>query len=224
MWKATLIATALIAVLALSVGAFAYPVVVGTHPLSAVQAGSPATVNHPKNSDNSTGNETSDHQAAANEHENDTAENETSDHQVAPFGNETDNDTETQDNETAPVAPSPMDNETDLSNISVEHNVTVTQKDNTTWVNGTIIVDNGTTAVADFTFQIVVYDNGTANVTINGTATVGSELISVHGFAVYSADRHVLDVFGVATATQNGTVQWQRTFAFEAPSDCSYGA
>jgi len=213
MRKATLIATALVAVLALSVGAFAYPVVVGSHPLSAVHSGSPVTVNHPKTGDNSTGNETND--------------NETGDHQSAPTGNETDNETadnDTQDNETAPVAPAPEANETDFSNISVEHNVTVAQQDNTTWVNGTIMVDNGTTTLVDFTFQIVVHDNGSVNVTINETQTVGSMLVSVHGFAVYSPDRRSVDVFGVATATSNGTVQWERMFAFEAPSESSYGA
>jgi hypothetical protein len=225
-----LIATALVAALALSVGALAYPVVVGTHPLSAVHTGTPATVNHPQTGDNSTGNETNDNEtgdhqgaSAANETENETAENETSDHQVAPFGNETDNDTEAQDNETAPVPPAPEGNETEMSNVSVEHNVTVTQKDNTTWVNGTIKVVKDNVTVVDITFQIVVHDNGTANVTFNGTNTVGSSLITVHGFAIYSAERHVLAVFGVATSTQNGTVQWQRMFAFEAPSECSYG-
>ncbi|HII39781.1 MAG TPA: hypothetical protein HA326_01015 [Thermoplasmata archaeon] len=212
MRKATMIATTLIAVLALSVGAFAYPAVVGTHPLSAVHSGSPVTATHPKTGDNSTDNGTSD--------------NETGDHQTAPVGNETDN--ETADNETAPVPPMPeaneTENETDMSNISVEHNVTVTQEDNTTWVNGTIMVDNGTATLVDFTFALVVHDNGTANVTINDTTMVGSELITVHGFAVYSADRHVLEVFGVARGAQNSTVLWERTFAFEAPSDCSYGA
>ena len=197
MRKATMIATTLIAVLALSVGAFAYPAVVGTHPLSAVHSGSPVTATHPKTGDDtSTGNRTSEN--------------------------------ETQDNETAPVPPPPeaneTENETDMSNISVEHNVTVTQEDNTTWVNGTIMVDNGTVTLVDFTFALVVRDNGTANVTINDTTMVGSELITVHGFAVYSADRHVLEVFGVARGAQNSTVLWERTFAFEAPSDCSYGA
>jgi hypothetical protein len=203
--------------LALSVGAFAYPVVVGTHPLSAVHTGSPATVNHPQTGDNSTGNETSG--------------NETGDHQAPPAGNETDNETadnESADNETAPIPPPPeaneTENETDTSNISVEHNVTVTQQDNTTWVNGTIIVMNGTTTLVDFTFQIVVHDNGTANVTINGTQVSGSDLISVHGFAVFSAERNTLNVFGVAADSQNGTVLWQRPFAFELGSDCSYGA
>ncbi len=232
MRKATLIVTALIAVLALSVGAFAYPVVVGTHSVPSVHATSPATVTHPTNGDdNSTANETNtnetaDHHAAANETENDTAENETSDHQVAPFGNETENDTEAQDNETAPVSPSPLDNDTEMGmfNISVEHNVTVAHSDNTTWVNGTITVDNGTTTLLTVTFQIVSQDNGTANVTINATGMSGSESIAVHGFAFYSPEHDAVYVFGVAKATQNGTFVWERMFAFEAPSDCHYGS
>lgn len=218
MRKATMIATALIAVLALSVGAFAYPVVVGTHPLSTAHAASPATVIHPKTGDdNSTANETSD--------------NETGDHQGAPAGNETDNETadnDTGENETAPVPPAPEANETvnetDMSSVSVEHNVTVTRSDNTTWVNGTIMVNNGTTTLVEVTFAIVVHDNGTANVTIDNTQMAGSLRVTVHGFAIYSAERHVLDVFGLATGTSNGTVLWQRMFAFEAPSECSYGA
>ncbi len=219
MRKATLIATALIAVLALSVGAFAYPVVVGTHPVAAAHAATPAIVNHPKTGDNSTGNETND--------------NETGDHQGAPTGNETDNETadnETGDNETAPTPPAPEANETEnetemeMSNISVEHNVTVAHSDNTTWVNGTIMVDNGTTTLLTVTFQIVAQDNGTANVTINATGMSGSELISVHGFAFYSAEHDGLVVFGVAKATQGSTVLWERPFGFDMGSDCSYGA
>ena len=217
MRKATMIATALIAVLALSVGAFAYPVVVGIHPLSTAHAASPATVTHPKTGDdNSTANETND--------------NETGDHQGAPAGNETDNETadnDTGENETASVPPAPeaneTENQTDLSDVSVEHNVTVTRADNTTWVNGTIMVDNGTTTLDEITFAIVVHDNGTANVTINSTQAAGSLTVTVRGFAVYSAERHVLAVFGMATGTSNGSVVWQRMFAFEAPSDCSYG-
>lgn len=198
MRKASLIATALIAVLALSVGAFAYPVVVGTHPVAAAHAATPAIVNHPKTGDNSTGNET--------------------------------NDNETGDNETAPTPPAPEANETEnetemeMSNISVEHNVTVAHSDNTTWVNGTIMVDNGTTTLLTVTFQIVAQDNGTANVTINATGMSGSELISVHGFAFYSAEHDGLVVFGVAKATQGSTVLWERPFGFDMGSDCSYGA
>jgi len=194
-----MIATALIAVLALSVGAFAYPVVVGTHPLSTAHAATPATVTHPKTGeDNSTANQTN---------ENETADNETG------------------DNETAPVPPAPeaneTENETDMSNVSVEHNVTVTTVDNTTYVNGTIMVLQGNTTLVDLTFQIVAPDNGTANVTLNETTTVGSTVVTVHGFAVYSTEDHTVDVFGVAMGTSNGTVQWQRMFAFEAPSSCS---
>ncbi len=213
MRKATLIATALIAVLALSVGAFAYPVVVGTHSVPSVHATTPATVTHPKTGDdNSTANETND--------------NETGDHQGAPSGNETENDTQGQDNETAPISPSPGDNDTemDMFNISVEHNVTVAHSDNTTWVNGTITVDNGTTTLLTVTFQIVAQNNGTANVTINATGMAGSESIAVHGFAFYSPEHDAVYVFGVAKATQNGTFVWERMFAFEAPSDCHYGS
>ena len=205
MRKATWIATALIAVLALSVGAFAYPVVVGTHPLSTVHSGSPGTVNHPTTGDNSTGNETND--------------NETGDHEAPPAANETEN--ETADNETLPIPAMPEFNDTEMGNISVEHNVTVTQEDSMTSVNGTIVVVQGNVTLVDLSFQIVVHDNGTANVTFNGTETVGSMSISVRGLAVYSPERRTVDVFGVATATQNGTVQWQRTFDFETPSDCS---
>ncbi len=192
MRKAILVATALIAVLALSVGALAYPMVVGIHPLATAHAASPATVNHPKTGDdNSTGNET--------------------------------NENETGDNETAPMPPAPEANETEnesemgMVNITVDHNVTVTQVDNVTYVNGTIAVMNGTQTLVDITFQIVAHDNGTANVTINETSTAGSETITVHGFAVYTTEDHSVEVFGVARATQNGSVVWERAFAFEAP-------
>ncbi len=213
MRKATMIATALVAVLALSVGALAYPVVVGNQPLSLFHSGTPATVTHPKTGDdNSTGNQTN--------------ENETGDHQVPPAGNETDN--ETGDNETAPVPPSPeaneTENETDLfmSNVTVDHNVTVMQVDNTTYVNGTItVVQNGTT-LATVTFQVVAHDNGTANVTINVAQAAGSEMITVRGFAFYSTEQHAYAVFGVAKATQNGSVLWWRPFAFSSSNDCSH--
>lgn len=210
MRKATLIATALIAVLALSVGAFAYPGVVGTHSVPSAHAATPATVTHPKNGDdNSTANETNDNQTGDHQGApscNDT-ENETGDHQGVPSGNETGNETEM-----------------DMFNISVEHNVTVAHSDNTTWVNGTITVDNGTTTLLTVTFQIVAQDNGTANVTINATGTSGSEFIAVHGFALYSPEHDAVYVFGVAKATQNGVFVWERMFAFEAPSDCHYGS
>ncbi len=193
MRKVTLIATALIAALALSAGALAYPAVVGTHPLATAHASTPATVTHPKTGDdNSTGNETND--------------NETGDHQGVPSGNETENETE---------------NETGMSDVSVEHNVTVTRSDNTTWVNGTIIVVKGNTTLADITFAIVVHDGGMANVTFNGTQIVGSTVISIKGVAVYSTEHRAVEIFGVATATSSGTVQWVRMFAFEAPSEFS---
>ncbi len=208
MRKATLLATALIAVLALSVGAFAYPVVVGTHPLSTAHAAAPAAVSHPKTGDdNSTGNWTTGNETG--DHENETADNETG------------------DNETAPVPPAPEANETEngteweMGNVSIAHNVTVTQQDNTTWVNGTISVVQNGTALVEFTFQIVAYHNGTANVTINETQSAGSTVITVHGFAVYSPEDRTVRVFGVAKATSSGTVVWERVFAFEAPSSGS---
>ena len=193
MRKAILIATALIAVLALSVGALAYPAMVGTHSLSATHSGSPATATHPKTGDdNSTGNRTSEN--------------------------------ETQDNETAPVPPPPEANETEnetemgMVNVTLDHNVTVTQVGNVTYVNGTIMVMNGTQTLVDVSFQIVAHDNGTANVTINGTEMVGSTVVNVHGLAVYSTEDHSVEVFGMATGTANGSVQWMRGFEFEVPA------
>ena len=199
MRKALLIATALIAVLALSVGALAYPLVVGAHPLSTAHTAAPAAVNHPKSGDdNSTGNQT--------------------------------NDNETGDNETAPAPPAPEANETenesemDMGNVSVQHNVTVTEMDNTTWVNGTIsVVQNGTT-LAEFTFQIVSYHDGVVNVTLNDTQMAGSTMVTLHGLAFYSSEHQALEAFGVATASQNGTVLWQKAFDFEVPaSSCGSG-
>lgn len=193
MRKAILIATALIAALALSVGALAYPAMVGTHPLAATHSGSPATVTHPKTGDdNSTGNRTSEN--------------------------------ETQDNETAPVPPPPEANETEndtdmgMVNVTVEHNVTVAHVDNTTYVNGTIVVLQNGTVLVNTSFQIVAHDNGTANVTINATGAEGALTITVHGVAVYSPEDRSVEVFGVVRATANGTVQWERLFRFEAPS------
>ncbi len=212
MRKATMIAAALFAVLALSVGALAYPVVVGTHPLSVAHTGTPATVTHPKTGDdNSTGNQT----------------NETGDHQgneTGDGGNETgDNDA----NETAPISPSPEANETEndtdmfASNVTVDHNVTVTSVDNTTYVNGTVTVSQNGTILVTVTFQVVAHDNGTANATINVTQTVGSETITVHGFTFYSSEEHAYAVFGVVKATQNWSVLWWRPFAFSSSYGCS---
>ena len=192
MRKVILMVAALVAVLALSVGAFAYPMVAGTHALSTGHAAAPATVNHPKTGDdNSTGNQT--------------------------------NENETQDNETAPVPPPPEANETEnetemaMVNVTIEHNVTVAHVDNTTYVNGTLdVVQNGTTLVS-VTFQIVAPENGTANVTINATQMSGSMVITVHGLALYNTEDHSVEVFGIATATTNGSVQWMRGFDFEVP-------
>ena len=96
MRKASYVAIAIVAALALLAGAFAYPVVAGFHPLS-VSSGAPAAGSHPKTADSS-GNETNetevgDHEApsAWNETENGTADNETSDHSSADM-NETEND------------------------------------------------------------------------------------------------------------------------------------
>lgn len=222
MRKATMLATVLIAVLALSVGALAYPVVMGSQPLSLFHTGTPATVTHPKTGDdNSTGNRTGDNETG------DQQGNETGDsqgNQTGDQGNETgDNDS----NETAPVPPAPEGNETEndtsmfASNVTVDHNVTVMQVDNTTYVNGTItVVQNGTDLVT-VTFAIVAHDNGTANATINVTQTVGSETITVHAFAFYSSSEHQAAVFGVAKATQNGSVLWWKPFAFGSGSTWS---
>ncbi len=210
-----MIATALVAVLALSVGALAYPVVVGNQPLSLFHSGTPATVTHPKTGDdNSTGNQTN--------------ENETGDHQ-APTGNDTENETadnDTADNETAPVPPTPdlneTENETAMGNVTVTDNVTEAHSGTTTWVNGTIMVEQNGTTLADFTFQIVTYGNGTINVTFSGSQVVGSETVSAHGIAVYSPMEHTVDVFGVADASSNGSVLWQRTFAFDMTTGYSH--
>ncbi len=224
MRKATMLATALIAVLALSVGAFAYPVVVGTHPLSTAHAATPATVTHPKTGDdNSTGNQTNENETG------DSQGNETGDHQGNQTGDNQgnepgDQDNETNDNETAPTPPAPEANETEndtgmfMSNVTVDHNVTVSQVDNTTFVNGTIMVSQNGTALVTVMFQIVAQDNGSANATINVTQMAGSETVTVHGFAVFSPEDHAVSVFGVAKATTNGSIVWERFFAFEAPS------
>ena len=206
MRKATMLATALIAVLALSVGAFAYPVVVGTHPLTAAHS-APATVNHPKTGDdNSTGNQTNENETG--DHENETADNETGENETAP-----------------PPAPeaNETENETEMGNVSVDHNVTVTHVGTTTYVNGTImVIQNGTTLV-DIAFQIVSGSgNTTATVVINGTQVTGSDTVSVRGLAVYSPGDHAIDVSGVAMATQNGTLLWQRAFQFESLDPVSF--
>ncbi len=215
MRKASLIGIALLAALALSVGAFAYPAVVGFHP-SAAHPSTSTTVSHPRGDENSTGNQTN--------------ENETGDHQGNQTGDNQGNETgdhegnDTGDNETTPTPPAPEDNETEnetgmsMFNVTVDHNVTVTHMDNTTWVNGTIVVSQNGTALVTVTFQIVAHDNGSANATINVTNMAGSETITVHGFAVYHPDDHAVAVFGVAKATQNGSVLWERPFGFEAPS------
>ncbi len=218
MRKAIMIGVALVAALALSVGAFAYPMVVGNHTLSTAHAAAPATVNHPKTGDdNSTGNQTNDNETGDHQG-NETGDqgNETGDSQGNQTGDQQGNETgDQQGNET--------ENDTEMfaSNVTVDHNVTVTQVDNTTYVNGTItVVQNGTTLVT-VTFQIVAQDNGTANATINVTQMAGSETITVHGFAVYSSEEHGLAVFGVVKATQNGSVLWWRPFVFGSGSDCS---
>ncbi len=210
MRKATMLATALIAVLALSVGAIAYPVVVGVHPLSTAHPAAPATVSHPKTGDdNSTGN----------------SSNETGNHdnETAPSANETENETgENEGNETAPSFSEGNETENgsemEFANVSVEHNVTVTHVDTTTWVNGTITVtENGTTLVT-ITFQIVAQGNGSANVTINQTQATGSLEVTIQGKAYYSPYDETAFVFGTVTGSQNGTVRWARVFAFEASS------
>ncbi len=207
MRKATMLGVAVLAALALSVGAFAYPVVVGTHPLSTAHAATPATVTHPKTGDdNSTGNQTNENETG------DSQGNETGDNQGNQTGDNQGNQTGDQGNET--------ENDTGMfmSNVTVDHNLTVTHVDNMTFVNGTITVSQNGTALVTVTFQIVAHDNGTANVTINVTQAAGSETITVHGIAVYSPEDHTVAVFGVAKATSNGSVVWERFFAFEAPS------
>lgn len=217
MRKATMLATALIAVLALSVGALAYPVVMGSQPLSLFHAGTPATVTHPKTGDdNSTGNHTNDNETG------DSQGNETGD-QGNETGDSQGNQTGDQGNETGDNDANETENETDMfaSNVTVEHNVTVMQVDSITYVNGTITVTQNGTDLVTVTFQIVVHDNGTGNATINVTQTAGSETITVHGFAFYSSEEHAASVFGVAKATQNGSVLWWKPFAFGSGSTCS---
>ena len=206
MRKAAFIGIAILAALALSVGALAYPAVVGSHALATTHPNTPANATHPRGDDNSTGNQT---------HEN---ENETGDHEAPPGGNETEN--ETGGNETAPPFPEANETENETFNgsfreISVEHNVTVVQVDNTTWINGTIVVVKGNQTLVNVTFQIIVYDNGTANVTFNGTQVIGNLTVTIQGMAVFDSDRQAVFVFGAAKATENGTVQWERMFGFE---------
>ncbi len=209
-----MIGIALLAALALSVGAIAYPAVVGLHPFATAHASTPTTVSHPRGDDNSTGNQTNDNETGDHQgnQTGDDQGNETGDHQGNQTGDNQGNETGDEGNET--------ENETGMfmSNVTVEHNVTVTHMDNTTWVNGTIVVSQNGTALVTVTFQIVAHDNGTANATINVTQAAGSETITVHGFAVYHPDDQAVEVFGVARATQNGSVLWERFFGFEVPS------
>lgn len=211
MRKAIFIAIALVAALALSVGAFAYPVLVGSRSLGQSHSAAPATTNHPTGGDNSTGNETND--------------NETDHHTTPPAENETEN--ETGDNDTAPVPPAPeaneTENESEMGNVSVEHNVTVTQVGNVTYINGTIVVTQGNVTLVDVSFQIVNDHNGTVNVTFSHTNTVNGVDVVIHGTALLGADERSGFVFGTVTATQNGTLQWERMFAFDlsgAGSSC----
>lgn len=200
MRKAILIATALVAVLALSVGAFAYPVLVGSRSLGPLHIGAPATTSHPKGGDNPTGNETND-----NETENETRDNETEPAPPAPEANETENESET-------------------GNVSVVHTVTVTQADNVTFINGTITVIRGNQTLADFSFRIVDDHNGTVSVTFNGTTVVNGVDIAVRGLAVFEPESRSVSVFGTVTATQNGSVLWARMFAFATPGSESGGS
>lgn len=206
MRKAVFIGIAVLAALALSVGAFAYPAVMGIHPAATAHSSAPATGSHPRGDDNSTGNQTN--------------ENETGDHESPPAGNETEN--ETGDNETTPPPPEANETENETENGSsmgamVEHNVTVAHSDNTTWVNGTIIVVRGNVTLVDISFQLVVHDNGTANVTFHGTRTIGNVTVTIDGAAVFDPEHRTVLVMGTVKATQAGAVQWERTFGFELP-------
>jgi hypothetical protein len=96
MRKAILLATAILAVLALSAGALAYPVVVGTHSLSAAQSGTCSAPAHPKVADDSSGNETRDNETGdhyAEPASDNSTSNETGDHS-GMSANETENETE----------------------------------------------------------------------------------------------------------------------------------
>jgi hypothetical protein len=95
MRKAAFVGIAILAALALSVGAFAYPMVAGVHSLTTPHQTAPASGTHPQGDENSTGNGTCDHPNGTyddgnetHDHENEAYGNETGDH-----GNETGNET-----------------------------------------------------------------------------------------------------------------------------------
>lgn len=126
MRKRLFVITALLAALALSVGAFAYPMVVGIHPLSAAHQAAPTNGTHPRGDDNSTGNETRDH------------ENETSDNETGDQGNETENETGDHEGYEPPEA---NDTENDTGNDSgmdaAVQTLALTQPVVTSWMVGT---------------------------------------------------------------------------------------
>lgn len=196
MRRATILAASVISVLALALGAMAYPAVVGSHLPTwsgSTAVPSPKTT-HPTGDDNGTANVTEPPEA---------------------------NDSGPEDNQTAPPPPpetNETENETGIGNISVEHNVTVVRVDNTTWINGTIVVSNATAALVDVSFQIVVRENGTANVTFEKDVTVGGASLTIHGTAVFVPETRSGFVFGTVTDTVNGTVAWERPFGFAISS------
>lgn len=172
----TLIAASILAVLALSVGALAYPVVV--HPsANAIATGpaAPTTVGHPAGDHNAT------------------------------------------ENETGPTPPPADLNETEneTGNASVEHNVTVTEDNGTTWVNGTLVVTVGNETVVNLTFSVRANESQAANVTFNGTILVNGTEVHVNGTAMILPDSHAIDVRGTMALVRDGTPLVIRAFAFQ---------
>lgn len=172
--------SAVLAVLALSVGALAYPAVVNSHVLP--QFGSTTTsptVSHPTaGDDNGTTNHT--------------------------------------DNETAPASPPPQVNETEneTGNASEMTNVTETHMDNTTWVNGTIMVTVDNQTVVDVTFSVVAIDGMDANVTFNGTFTANGTTETVSGTAFLVLDLHVAYIHATYTTMRAGVTLDSRDLSF----------
>lgn len=175
MRSSTLIAATILAVLALSVGALAYPVVHLAANSNATAPAAPTTVDHPTTDDNST------------------------------------------ENETAPTPPPPELNETEneTGNTSVEHNVTVTHDNGTTWINGTIVVTVGNETVVNLTFSVRVNESQGANVTFDGTILVNGTEVHVNGTAMLTPETHTIDVHGTMTLVRDGVTLFARGFAFQ---------
>ncbi len=177
MRSTTLIAAAILGVLALSVGALAYPVVV--HPAANSKATAPAaptTVGHPTTDDNSTENETT---------------------------------------PTPPPPPELNETENETGNTSVEHNVTVTHDNGTTWINGTIVVTVGNETVVNLTFSVRVNEPQGANVTFDGTILVNGTEVHVNGTAMLTPETHTIDVHGTMALVRDGITLDTRAFAFQ---------